>query len=262
MGLQNASSDQWSQITDNSRNSARFVSYNVVPPPYTRLFSPPILDLSNSGLEEFQKPEFKGYGPKASKCVSEDIANKVRESADASLVKELMSDNKSQTPRGNQRNWNNQKSQQLGSEFVMYNKACFVCGSFDHVQAYCNYHLRERVVSGNNYTRVNYNYFAKKAYPRTHKNMVPRAVLMKTGIRPLNTDRPVTTAHPKTLVYSARPMSRFSESAQSTVRRPYQTRTALTNQNFSQNVNTAKGKFYTARPKAVNTARPNSTVVN
>ncbi|GJW97001.1 putative ribonuclease H-like domain-containing protein [Tanacetum coccineum] len=58
------------------------------------------------------------------------------------------------------------------------------------------------------------------------KNMAPRAVLMKTGLRPLNTARPVNTAHPK---------------------------------NF---INTAKEKLYTARPKGVNTARPNSAVVN
>ncbi|GJX37384.1 hypothetical protein Tco_0250687 [Tanacetum coccineum] len=92
--------------------------------------------------------------------------------------------------------------------------------------------------------------------------MVPRAVLMKTGLRSLNIARPVTTAHPKTTVYSARPMPCFSKSAQSTVNRPYQIRTALTNKNLCQKVNTAKGKFYTARPKAVNTARPNSAVVN
>ncbi|GJT57298.1 putative ribonuclease H-like domain-containing protein [Tanacetum coccineum] len=36
--------------------------------------------------------------------------------------------------------------------------------------------------------------------------MVPRAVLMKNGLRTLNTARPVNTAHPKTTVYSARPM--------------------------------------------------------
>ncbi|GKB82774.1 hypothetical protein Tco_0949669 [Tanacetum coccineum] len=92
--------------------------------------------------------------------------------------------------------------------------------------------------------------------------MAPRAVLMKTGLRLINTVRPVNIAHPKTTVYSARPMLCFSKSAQSTVKRPYQLRTALTNKNFSQKVNTAKGKFYTARPKVVNTARPNSTVVN
>nr|GEV52951.1 ubiquitin hydrolase [Tanacetum cinerariifolium] len=37
-------------------------------------------------------------------------------------------------PRGNQRNWNNMMSQRLGSNFEMYNKACYVCGSFDHLQ--------------------------------------------------------------------------------------------------------------------------------
>ncbi|GKA24749.1 hypothetical protein Tco_0710782 [Tanacetum coccineum] len=35
-------------------------------------------------------------------------------------------------PRGNQRNWNNMMSQKLGSNFKMFNKACYVCGSFDH----------------------------------------------------------------------------------------------------------------------------------
>ncbi|GJY54260.1 ribonuclease H-like domain-containing protein, partial [Tanacetum coccineum] len=197
----------------------------------------------------------KRYGPKTSKSVSEGTSNEVRESPDASLVEELVSkwgykiviENSifptvakinfvrpqqqeklvrklftyvemymSQTPRGNQRNWNNQKSQQLGSDFVMYNKACFVCGSFNHVQANCNYHQMERMVSRNNYTMVNYNYSAKKAHPSAHRNIVPRAVLIKTGLRPLNTARPVNTAHPKTIVYSARPMSCFSKSAQST----------------------------------------------
>ncbi|GJR31905.1 putative ribonuclease H-like domain-containing protein [Tanacetum coccineum] len=164
---------------------------------------------------------------------------------------------RSQSSRGNQRNGNNQKSQQLGSDFVMYNKACF-----DQVQADCNYHQRERVVSGNNYTRVNYNYSAKKAYPSAHRNMASKAILMKTGPRPLNNARTVNTAHPKTKVYSARPMSCFSKSTQSTVKMPYQIRTALTNKNLNQKVNTAKGKFYTVRPKAVNTARTNSAVVN
>ncbi|GKD68661.1 retrovirus-related pol polyprotein from transposon TNT 1-94, partial [Tanacetum coccineum] len=134
--------------------------------------------------------------------------------------------------------------------------------SFDHVQANCNYHQREMVVSGNNYTRVNYNCSAKKTHPSAQRNMVPRAVLMKTGLRSLNTARPVNTAHPKTTIYSARPMLHFSKSAQSTIKRPYQTKTTLTNKNSSQKVNTAKGKFYTARPKAVNTAMLNSAVVN
>ncbi|GKA59139.1 hypothetical protein Tco_0758452 [Tanacetum coccineum] len=69
-----------SQIPDKSRKGLGFVSYNAVPPPPIGLFSPPNLDLSYSGLEEFQQPEFEGYGPKPSKSVSEDTSNKVKES--------------------------------------------------------------------------------------------------------------------------------------------------------------------------------------
>ncbi|GKF13734.1 hypothetical protein Tco_0055196, partial [Tanacetum coccineum] len=176
-----------------------------------------------------------------SKSVSEDTSNKVRESPDASLVEELVSDDK------------------LEKKTAFPAKIEFVKAKQQEKPAHCNYHLRERVVSGNNYTRVNYNYSTKKAYPTTHRNMVPRAVLMKTGLRSLNTVRPVNTAHLKTTVYSARPMSRFSKSAQSTVKRPYQIRTSLTNKIFSQKVNTANGKFYTARPNSavVNAVREN-----
>ncbi|GJS58996.1 retrovirus-related pol polyprotein from transposon TNT 1-94 [Tanacetum coccineum] len=92
--------------------------------------------------------------------------------------------------------------------------------------------------------------------------MAPRAVLIKTDLRPLNTARHVHTAHPKTTVYNARPMSHFSKSAQSTLKRLYKIRTTSTNKNFSQKVSTSKGKFYTSTPKTVNTARPNSAVVN
>nr|GFA59148.1 putative ribonuclease H-like domain-containing protein [Tanacetum cinerariifolium] len=46
-----------------------FASYNVVTPPPIGLFAPSSIDLSNSGLEEFQHPEFKGFGPKDSKSV-------------------------------------------------------------------------------------------------------------------------------------------------------------------------------------------------
>ncbi|GJW64117.1 ribonuclease H-like domain-containing protein [Tanacetum coccineum] len=83
-----------SQIPDKSRKGLGFVSYNVVPPPPTGLFSPPNLDLSNSGLEEFQQPEFEGYGPKTSKNISEDTSNEVRESPDAPMVEKLVSDDK------------------------------------------------------------------------------------------------------------------------------------------------------------------------
>ncbi|GKF55893.1 hypothetical protein Tco_0166233, partial [Tanacetum coccineum] len=117
-----------SQIPDKSRKGLEFVSYNVVPPPPTGLFLPPNLNLSNSGLEEFQQPEFDGYGPKTSKNVYEDTSNKVRESPDAPMVEKLVSDDKLEKKtvfptvlRKNLLDLNNKKNQlrnQLGNQLT------------------------------------------------------------------------------------------------------------------------------------------------
>ncbi|GKE70021.1 hypothetical protein Tco_1528093 [Tanacetum coccineum] len=192
----------------------------------------------------YSEPKFEGYGPKTSKSVSEDISNEIMKSPDTLLVEELVSDDK------------------LKKKIVFPTIFKIEFVRPQQQQKSVRKPVKERVVSGSNYTRVNYNYSTKKAYPNAYRNMAPRAVLMKTGLRLLNTARPVNTAHPKTTVYSARPMSHFSKSVQAIVKRPYQMRTTLTNKNFSQKVNTAKGKFYSARPKAVNPARPNTSVVN
>ncbi|GJW77371.1 putative ribonuclease H-like domain-containing protein [Tanacetum coccineum] len=158
---------------------------------------------------------------------------------------------RSQSPRGNQRNWNGQKSNQLGKDFVMYNKACFICGSFNHLQINCDNHQRRGIVSRNNYSRVD----AKITHPSVHKNMSPKAVLLKTSLTPLNTTRPVNTAHPKTAVHSAKSKTHFFKQAQSTAKRPFYKKTGLTNRYFHQKVNTV-------RPRVVNTARPYTTPVN
>ncbi|GKC88133.1 putative ribonuclease H-like domain-containing protein [Tanacetum coccineum] len=50
------------------------------------------------------------------------------------------------SPRGNQRNWNNMMSQKLGSNFEMFNKACYVCGSFDHLQGNPQIDLQDKGV--------------------------------------------------------------------------------------------------------------------
>nr|GEX15836.1 hypothetical protein [Tanacetum cinerariifolium] len=248
-----------------------------------------VIDFLDS--EEFQQSEFGSYGPKSCKIESKNSSEKspnelkestkVKESFDVPLVKKLVSEDKkpvkyaemykSQGPRGNQRMTllDFRVVDSSLKHYVLFR--CFVCGSFDHVQANCNYHQRERVVSRNNFTRVNSNNYTIKTHLNALRNMAPRAVLMKTGLRPPKTARPVNTAHPKTIVHYARPMSCFSKSAQSTVKRPYQQRTSLTNKSFSQTANTARPKpvntarprpVNTFRPRPVNTARPNSTVVN
>ncbi|GJX72910.1 uncharacterized mitochondrial protein-like protein [Tanacetum coccineum] len=82
--------------------------------------------------------------------------------------------------------------------------------------------------------------------------MVPRAVLMKSGLVSVNTARQVNVAHTKTIVNAARPMSYLSKKAHSTVKRPIHKNTTFKNSNFNQRVNTVKDKnVNTVRPKAV-----------
>ncbi|GJZ46976.1 hypothetical protein Tco_0600808 [Tanacetum coccineum] len=52
----------------------------------------------------------------------------------------------------------------------------------------------------NNAQRVNHQNFAKKTHPCAKKNMVPRAVLMKSGLVSVNTARQVNVVLSKTTV--------------------------------------------------------------
>ncbi|GJS99863.1 reverse transcriptase domain-containing protein [Tanacetum coccineum] len=186
-------------------------------------------------------PKVEKIIPTATKEVS---ANTVKPSRRTVRYAEMY---RSQRPRGNQRSWNGQKTDQLGYNFVFNNKACFICGDFDHIQYYC---------------------------PNAYKHMVPRAVLMKTGLktvknakslstaRSVNTVRPVSTArfvntvrsyntaHPKPIVSCARPKTHFQNQAQ----RSFYKNTALTKRSNIQNINSAKQVFNTVRPN-VNTVR-------
>ncbi|GJY73825.1 putative ribonuclease H-like domain-containing protein [Tanacetum coccineum] len=120
-----------SQITDKSKKG---LGYSAIPPPHPLIYNrPKKLDLSYSGLNEFKELEFKRYGPENSKQESNIVCDKKsddsKENSDNSLVESVKPKNhekpvkksvtyaemyRSQTPRGNQRNWNGQKSNQLG----------------------------------------------------------------------------------------------------------------------------------------------------
>ncbi|GJR43306.1 putative ribonuclease H-like domain-containing protein [Tanacetum coccineum] len=98
--------------------------------------------------------------------------------------------------------------------------------------------------------------------PKNHEKPVKKSVrLIANTIK--GKGWTVNTAHPNSTVFSAKPISCVSKSAQSTIKRPYQSKIVLTNKKFTQQNKTAKAKAVdTARPKAVNTAKPHSAVVN
>ncbi|GJZ74464.1 hypothetical protein Tco_0638610 [Tanacetum coccineum] len=148
---------------------------------------------------------FKGYGPKTSKNDSEDTSNEVRESPDALMVEKLVSNDKLEKK--------NVFSTVAKIEFVRPKQQDkLVRKPIKYAEMY---RLTAITIKGKG---CNLGIIIQKTHPSAHRNMVPRAVLMKSGLKSLNTAWPVTTAHPKTTVYSARPMSRFSKSAQSTAK--------------------------------------------
>ncbi|GJZ77128.1 putative ribonuclease H-like domain-containing protein [Tanacetum coccineum] len=134
---------------------------------------------------------------------------------------------KSQSPRGNRRNWNGMMTQKLGNDFEFIKKACFVCGSFNHLIKDCDFHDNKMVekpvlnnkgrVTGqrkirpvwNNAQRVNHQNKLTRPHPK--RNFVPTTVATKSGqvlvnavkqsspraAASISTARPVNTAAPK-----------------------------------------------------------------
>nr|GEX71893.1 putative ribonuclease H-like domain-containing protein [Tanacetum cinerariifolium] len=251
-----------SQINDNSKKG---LGYHAVPPPHPLIYNGPTkLDLSYSGLDEFKEPKFKSYGPRDSKLESnihhDQKSDDSKENSDDSFVKEQKSEDTSSFVES-LLNVDKQTAFSVDKkiEFVkckhQEKPVRKLVRSFGHVQINCTHHQIKRRVSGNNYNRVDYNYYAKTTHPIAQRNMTPRAVLLKTSLRPFNTARPVYTAHLKPTVHSARSMTHFSKQAQSTVQMPFYKQTTLTNRYFHQKDNTA-------RPKVVNTAKPYIAQVN
>ncbi|GKA83966.1 hypothetical protein Tco_0805561 [Tanacetum coccineum] len=118
-----------------------------------------------------------------------------------------------------------------------------------------------------------------------YKHMVPRAVLMKTGLKYVNTASPVNTvrsvnisrpfstarfintvrpsytAHPKSIIHCARPRTYFKNQAQSTVHMPFYKRTALTKGCFNQSLNTGRpfrSTVNTIRARGFNVVKPSA----
>ncbi|GJQ89195.1 hypothetical protein Tco_0000334 [Tanacetum coccineum] len=95
------------------------------------------------------------------------------------------------------------------------------------------------------------------------RNMVPKAVLMRSGLVSLTTARPVNIAQPKTTVNSTRPMTNVFNKAHSTVRRPINNKIETKNSNFNKRANNVSGKnVNTARPKEVVNAARLKAVLN
>ncbi|GJU11640.1 hypothetical protein Tco_1134036 [Tanacetum coccineum] len=233
-----------------SKNNRKGMGYNDVPPPPTGLFAPLTIDLSNSGLKEFQQPEFEGYRFKVNKGVCENSSNEIKKTTDAPIIKDWVSDcdkddsevmvlksnnvqykpeqanqpkKVSQNLRNNKTNWNEIKTQKVGVGFQFTKKACFVCGSFNHLIKDCDLW-----------------------------NVVPTTVLTKSGKVPVSAAMPINTVAPKSFVNVAKTRPNTFQKSHSPSRRPFYQQTVLKNKNLNDKVNNAKiNSVNTAKGKKV-----------
>ncbi|GJT00150.1 putative ribonuclease H-like domain-containing protein [Tanacetum coccineum] len=286
---------------DNSPVNDRFnigEGFHAVPPPYTGNYMPSRPDLSFAGLDN------SVYKSKVSKTetsiskTSKDIVENPKTVRPSALIIEdwdTDSDNnsenthkqveyprKSQSPRGNRRSWNGMMTQKLGNGFEFIKKACFVCGSFNHLikdyDFYDNKIVEKHVLNNkgrvtgqrkirpvwNNVQRVNHQ--NKWTHPYPKRNFVPTIVATKSGQVPVNaakqnspraassirTARPIKTVAPKSKVNDALPKTYSYFKAHSPVKRAFNQKLAAKTYNLNEKVKTARvNNVTTVGPKAV-----------
>ncbi|GJT82542.1 putative ribonuclease H-like domain-containing protein [Tanacetum coccineum] len=191
--------------------------YHAVPAPYTRNYIPSRPDLSFVGLDDSvyktnvsetitSVPRNESTASKSSKDSLEQPKD-VRPSAPIIEEWESNSDDDcvfrpSIEQMVDKRNWNGLMTQKLGDGFEFNKKACFVCGSFNHLIK--DYNFYENKIVGkfvlNNKGRVNgqrevrlvwnnaqrVNHQNKFTHPHPKRNFVPTAVATKSGLVPVN----------------------------------------------------------------------------
>nr|GEZ05758.1 hypothetical protein [Tanacetum cinerariifolium] len=271
-GLLTASKDLDNLIkSQRSDKSKEGLGYTVVPPPPAQLYLSPKKDLSWTGLPECADDTVTNYSRPSpteessseedqnrNPSVSENVASPITPKPFVKFVKASDSKSKSNTDeketpnkppvRGNQRNWNNLKSHQLGPDFVMKKKACFNYGDFNHLAYECRKRVkRETTRSQNN----------------TYKSPSHRPVVHRPNRSPMRSMRPKMNC-------ACSNRTSFNKSAHSYTNRPFQRKSAvktqyrapwmsIVNKNFppvnrkfstgSRNFPTVNRKFFTASRK-------------
>ncbi|GJX13013.1 ribonuclease H-like domain-containing protein [Tanacetum coccineum] len=245
----------------------------------------------------------EGYGVKVNKSISENSSNEIKKTSDTPIIEDWISDcdedetlekvsesanvqkpkqgdqprKISQNPRNNRTNRNTPMSKKLGVGFQFTSKACFVCGSFNHLIKDCDFHDKKMVQKPilnnvkkgtgqrevrpvwNNAMRTNHQNFSN-----SRRNFAPTVVLTKSGLvqisttrqsssraaAPVSTVRPIKTDAPKSFVNETRPNA--FQKLHSPSRRPFYQQTALKNRNLNNKVNTVKvNSVNTAKGKRV-----------
>ncbi|GJY56587.1 putative ribonuclease H-like domain-containing protein [Tanacetum coccineum] len=271
--LFNSVFDSLSSDGDDNQTNDRFKKdneYHVVPPPLTRNYMPSLADLSFAGLDD---SVYRPTTNKTSASVSQvetsitPPSNTIKSSfkkikftkarnkpvkSDKQAVKPRMV---TQSPKVDRKDWNRKMTQKLGLGFGFTKKACFVCGSHNHLIK--DYDFHEKRMSkksilndkgkgtGHREVRPIWN----KTQRINHQNkFAPTTVLTRSGRIPVSTAKQyVNTVTPKNRVNASKSKINTFPKSHSPSRRPFYKSTVL-------NTRVSKEKVNTIRVNGVNIA--------
>nr|GEV38411.1 copia protein [Tanacetum cinerariifolium] len=271
------------------------IGYHVVLPPYTGNYMPPRADLSFAGLDNYVF-KFKISETRTSESDSEDeceekTSTKQDISGNDNLVKYIESTKKYVSEKhinnhdenlrkrhDSRVDWNGMNTQKQGIGFGFNKRACFICGSVNHLIKDCTFYenkiVEKSVISNkgkgsgqrevrpvwNNARRVNHQNFSKMTHPHPKRNFVLTAVATKSGHVLVNVAKQcsatsTSTARPKVNTAAIRPNVNVKSSyfkPDYTKRRHFNQKLAAKTNTFLRKINTAKGKNVTTTgPKVV-----------
>ncbi|GKD32185.1 hypothetical protein Tco_1242963, partial [Tanacetum coccineum] len=259
-----------SQVFDNQENDKSKTSkgYHAVPPPYTGNFMPPKLDLILVDEDEYvvsvptitnskvktNESKLKTVGePIIEDWLSDsededDIKSKPKQRKPSFVKIEFVKPNEQvKTPRESvMQQRNNRQAKHPRKKVKVLEK------------------MVEKPI-WNNARRVNQQNSQRLSHPHSKRNFVPSVVLIKYGLKTLNTvrqhssraaisvntARPINTASTKATMNCAKPASNVFTKAHLQVGRPFNKFTTSKNSNFTQKVNSVRGNVTIVRRKAV-----------
>nr|GEZ66368.1 hypothetical protein [Tanacetum cinerariifolium] len=223
--------------------------YHVVPPPYIETFMPPKPDLVFNDV------------PPASETVPnvvnvESITNKSSKDMsktprpDAPIIKDWTSDSEDESELASvkivehpkqAKNLRTDDQKSRGHKNSWNMNACFVYKSLIHLIKDCDYYEKQMVQKHvwKNAMRVNHHNTSRMSHSHSNRNVVPTAVLTRSGLIPLNITRPYSTTVPHT-TKSQRPVKHVVHKAHSSIRRPINHRPTTKPSNFYHKVTTFK----------------------
>ncbi|GJS89508.1 putative ribonuclease H-like domain-containing protein [Tanacetum coccineum] len=240
-----------SQITDKSKKG---FGYNVVPSPHPLILNRPTpLDLSYSGLEEFKQPEINENSSRDSSLKPTTICDKESDNSKKNTDDSLKQQHKTATETSSVKEEEPKKARENNDAPIIED---WVSDDEEEVEPIPKVEKKTAIPTATKKESVKPEKPIRRSIscPNAHKHMVPRAVLMKTGLKTVNNSRPSYTVHQKSTVPCARPKTHFQNQAQSTVQRPFYKKTTLTKRSNNQNINTGRQTVNTVRPN-VNTVR-------